>query len=162
MLFISKQAKISKLADIEGSVRGTKIYIGAFSVVDSFVKIKPAGGKGDVVIGKRTYLNSGTVLYSGNGIQIGDNVLIAANCTLAPVNHEYISKNKNVIDQGFKPSKGGILIEDDVWVGANTVILDGAIIRKGVVVGAGSVVREELKAYGIYAGNPLQLIGRRK
>ena len=60
------------------------------------------------------------------------------------------------------PSKGGIIIEDDVWIGANTVILDGAVIRKGVVVGAVSVVRDqELMPYGVYAGNPLKLIKMR-
>lgn len=162
MLQISSSAKISKLADIEESIRGTKIIIDDEAVVDSFVKIKPVGGTGDVYIGKKSYINSGTVIYSGNGVNIGNYVLIASNCTLAPVNHEYRSKDKTIIEQRFMPSKGGILIEDDVWIGANTVILDGTIIKKGVVIGAGSLVRGELEAYGIYSGNPLQLKGYRK
>lgn len=162
MLQISSSAKISKLADIEESIRGTKIIIDDEAVIDSFVKIKPVGGIGDVYIGKKSYINSGTVIYSGNGVNIGNYVLIASNCTLAPVNHEYISKDKTIIEQRFMPSKGGILIEDDVWIGANTVILDGAIIKKGVVIGACSLVRGELEAYGIYSGNPLQLKGYRK
>jgi virginiamycin A acetyltransferase len=48
-----------------------------------------------------------------------------------------------------------------VWLGANTVVLDGAIIRRGCVVSAGSVVKGELKSYGIYAGNPVALIKER-
>lgn len=162
MIQISSSAKISKLADIEESIRGTKIIIDDEAVVDSFVKIKPVGGTGDIYIGKKSYINSGTVIYSGNGVNIGNYVLIASNCTLAPVNHEYRSKDKTIIEQRFMPSKGGILIEDDVWIGANTVILDGTIIKKGVVIGAGSLVRGELEAYGIYSGNPLQLKGHRK
>lgn len=162
MLQISSSAKISKFADIEESIRGTKIIIDDEAVVDSFVKIKPVGGTGDIYIGKKSYINSGTVIYSGNGVSIGNYVLIASNCTLAPVNHEYRSKDKTIIEQRFMPSKGGILIEDDVWIGANTVILDGTIIKKGVVIGAGSLVRGELEAYGIYSGNPLQLKGHRK
>lgn len=162
MLQISSSAKISKLADIEESIRGTKIIIDDEAVVDSFVKIKPVGGTGDIYIGKKSYINSGTVIYSGNGVNIGNYVLIASNCTLAPVNHEYRSKDKTIIEQRFMPSKGGILIEDDVWIGANTVILDGTIIKKGVVIGAGSLVRGELEAYGIYSGNPLKLKGHRK
>jgi acetyltransferase-like isoleucine patch superfamily enzyme len=67
-----------------------------------------------------------------------------------------------IFDQRFQTSRGGIIIEDDVWIGANSVILDGAIIRKGVVVGAGSVVRGELRTYTVYAGNPLREIGRRR
>ena len=59
------------------------IEIGADSTIDSFVKFKPAGGKGDIKIGERVYINSCCVLYSGNGISIGDDVLISANCTIA-------------------------------------------------------------------------------
>lgn len=162
MLQISNSAKISKLADIEESIRGTNIIIDDEVVIDSFVKIKSVGGTGDIYIGKKSYINSGTVIYSGNGVNIGNYVLIASNCTLAPVNHEYRSKDKTIIEQRFMPSKGGIIIEDDVWIGANTVILDGSIIKKGVVIGACSLVRGELEAYGIYSGNPLQLKGYRK
>lgn len=162
MIDIHPDARMSKLADIEDSVRGSRIIIGANSMIDSFVKIKPVGGAGDVIIGTHTYINSGCVLYSGNGIKIGDHVAIAANCTLAPVNHAYQDRERLISAQGFSHSKGGILIEDDVWIGANCVILDGAILRKGVVVAAGSIVRGELQAYGIYAGSPLQLKGLRQ
>lgn len=64
--------------------------------------------------------------------------------------------------QRFRPSKGGILLEDDVWIGANCVILDGAILRQGCVIGAGSVVRGEVPAYSINVGNPLRLVGWRQ
>jgi acetyltransferase-like isoleucine patch superfamily enzyme len=161
MLEISASAKISQLADIEESVRGTRMVISDGVVIDSFVKIKPSGGEGDLFIGAGSYINSGTVIYTGNGVQIGEGVLIASNCTLAPVNHEYRSKNKTILQQRFMRSKGGIIIEDDVWIGANTVICDGAIIRRGVVVGASSLVLGELEPYGVYAGNPLKLIRHR-
>ena len=162
MLIISEQARISRLADIEDSVKGSKIIIEQDVTIDAFVKIKPAGGSGDITIGAGSYINSGTVIYSGNGVRIGRDVLIAANCTLAPTNHEYSSRSKRIIEQRFRPSKGGIIIEDDVWIGVNTVILDGAIIREGCVVGACSLVKGELEAYGVYAGNPLVRIGERK
>lgn len=161
MIIIDPSAVISPLADIEDSKYGTKIIIGARTVIDSFVKIKPAGGLGDLIIGCDCFINSGCVLYTGNGIKIGDNVLIAANCTLAPTNHEYIDKKKLIRQQRFKPSKGGIYIGNDVWIGANCVILDGAYIEDGCVIAAGSVVREKLEAYGIYGGNPIKKIGER-
>lgn len=154
MLIISDDAVISKYADIEDSVKGTRIVIEAGVHIDSFVKIKPTGGNGDVYIGRNTYINSGVVIYSGNGVKIGANVLVAANCTLAPVNHEYKKKDKTILEQRFKPSKGGIIIEDDVWIGANSVILDGAIIGKGAVVGASSLVNGELKPYSVNIGIP--------
>ena len=151
---IHPTAQVSKLADLELSQRGTRIVVGAGSRIDSFVKIKPAGGLGHVVLGERCYLNSGCVLYSGNGITIANDVLIAANCTLAPVNHAFMDRDRLICEQGFQPSRGGILIEDDVWIGANCVLLDGAVLRRGCVVGAGSLVRGELPAYSISRGTP--------
>jgi acetyltransferase-like isoleucine patch superfamily enzyme len=162
MITIHPTARISKLADIEDSTRGTRIEIGAHSMIDSFVKIKPVGGSGDLVIGEHVYLNSGCVLYTGQGIRIGNSVAIAANCTFAPVNHAYKDASRLIREQGFLPGKGGILIEDDVWIGANCVLLDGAILRKGCVVAAGTLVKSELQAYTVYAGNPARAIGKRE
>lgn len=161
MIEIHPTAFVSRWADIEDSVKGSRIVIGAGSYIDSFVKIKAAGGTGDVFIGEQTFINSGCVLYIGNGISIGNNVSIAANCVLAPTNHEFSRATVPHQRQGFRPSKGGIRLEDDVWVGAGTVILDGAMIGRGAVVGAQSLVRSVCEPFGIYGGNPLQLIGRR-
>lgn len=161
MLIVSPSARVSPLADIEDSTRGTRIVIEDGAMIDAFVKIKPAGGSGDVIVGPGTYINSGCVLYTGHGIRIGAGVLIAANCTLAPTNHEVRDRNRPIKEQGFSPSRGGIVIEDDVWIGANSVILDGAILRRGAVVGAGSVVRDELPEYSINVGVPARTIAWR-
>ncbi len=162
MIQIDPTAKISPFTDIEDSIRGTKITIGKYSVLDSFIKIKPAGGMGDVIIGENVFINSGCVFYSGNGIIIHNNVMIAANCTFAPTNHRYLNKNTFIQKQGFLPSKGGILIESDVWIGANCVVLDGTVIHQGAVIGASSLIKGEIEAYSICAGNPLKLLGMRQ
>ncbi len=162
MKFISDQAYISNFADIGDSIRGNTLTIEAGARIESFVKILFAGGNENIFIGQNSHVNSGTTLYSGNGIKIGNNVLIAANCTFAPVNHEYSSKEIPINKQGFRPSKGGIVIEDDVWIGAGTVLLDGTTIRTGAVIGAMSLVRGEIPAYSIHSGNPLKLMGYRK
>lgn len=154
MLVIAPTAKVSPLADIEDSVRGSKIVIEDGAVIDAFVKIKPAGGNGDVVIGRNSVINSGCVLYTGHGIKIGANVLVAANCTFAPTNHNYADANRPIREQGFLPSRGGIEIGDDVWIGANVVLLDGAKIGTGSVVGAASLVRDALPPYSISTGVP--------
>lgn len=161
MLDIDPTAKISSLADIEPSARGTLMKIGARTMVDAFVKIKPAGGMGELVIGEDCAINSGVVIYTGNGVRIGDAVLIAANCTLAPTNHAFGDTSRRIRDQGFLASKGGIVIGDDVWLGANVVVLDGAVIGEGCVVAAGSVVRGDLEPYSIYAGVPARRVGAR-
>jgi virginiamycin A acetyltransferase len=161
MLLISPSAIVSKLADIEDSVRGSKIIIEDEARVDSFVKIKPAGGTGDVRIGKNSYINSGCVIYSGNGVDIGNSVLVAANCTFASTNHEFASRSTVIRLQGFQPSRGGIIVEDDVWIGAGAVLLDGAILRQGCIIGANSLVKGEVEAYSINVGNPLRRVGYR-
>ncbi|MCK4950308.1 MAG: acyltransferase [Gammaproteobacteria bacterium] len=161
MISISPTAIIHKLSDIEDSVRGTKITINNGAVIDAFVKIKPVGGAGDIVIESNSIINSGCVLYSGNGIHIGKDCAIAANCTFAPVNHAYEDKNTPIRKQGFKASKGGIIIGDDVWIGANCVILDGTVVGDGCVIGASTLVKGNLDAYGIYAGNPMKRISER-
>lgn len=162
MIEIHPTARVSPLADVEDSVRGSRIVLGAHSAIDSFVKIKPAGGSGDLIIGEHVVINSGCVFYTGHGVRIGNHVAIAANCTFAPVNHEYRDKSRLISKQGFLPSKGGVVVEDDVWIGSNCVLLDGAVLRRGCVVAAGSIVRGELAEYTVYAGQPLVPIGRRE
>src|SRR3984957_10555193 len=154
MLSIAASARISPLADIEDSVRGSRIVIEDDVVIDAFVKIKASGGLGDVVIGRGSVINSGCVLYTGNGIRIGCNVLVAANCTFAPTNHAFTNPDRPIREQGFQPSKGGICIGDDVWVGANAVLVDGARIGSGSVIGAASLVRGKLPAFCIAFGVP--------
>lgn len=161
MIEIHETAKVSSLADIEDSVRGTKIVIGPGCMIDAFVKIKPAGGSGDLVLGNNVYLNSGCVLYTGNGIVIGNDVLVAANCTFASSNHEFSESARPIRLQGFKSSRGGIVIGNDVWIGANTVLLDGSRIGDGAVVAASSVVRGTVEPYTVCGGNPLEVLGRR-
>ncbi|MDN5928747.1 MAG: acyltransferase [Hyphomicrobiales bacterium] len=160
-VIVHPDARVSALAEIEPSARGSRIELQAGVVIDSFVKIKPVGGVGDVVIGENSYINSGCVLYSGNGIRIGRDVLIAANCTLAATNHAFDRSDLPIRLQGFQPSRGGIVIEDNVWIGANSVLLDGTVVETGCVVAAGSVLRGRLKAGHLYGGTPARLIRRR-
>jgi virginiamycin A acetyltransferase len=158
---IAPSALISPLADIEDSVRGSVLTIGENVRIDAFVKIKFTGGSGDVTIGECTYLNSGCVVYSGNGITFGRDVLVAANCVFAPTNHEFVRRDVSIREQGFRPSKGGIQIGDDVWIGAGSVFLDGAVVGHGAVIGALSLVRGEIEPYAIVAGIPARRIGTR-
>ena len=58
-------------------------------------------------------------------------------------------------------SKGPILIEDDVWIGANVTILKGVTIKRGSIVAAGSVVNKDVEAFSIFGGIPAKKIGER-
>ena len=63
--------------------------------------------------------------------------------------------------QGFKKSKSGIRIGNDVWIGSLTSVLDGSTLGNGCVVGASSLVRGNLDEFGVYVGNPLRKITSR-
>ena len=161
MISIDKTAKISALCDIEDSVKGSKIIIEANSVIDSFVKIKPAGGLGDLIIGEKVIINSGCVIYTGNGIIMGNNISVASNCTFAPTNHQFIDKNKLINQQGFCQSKGGIIIEDDVWIGRDVTFTPGRHVKMGSVIGACCLLCKDFPEYSIIGGNPSKLIRSR-
>lgn len=159
---LSPLAIISALADIESSVRGNRVVVGDGTTIDSFVKIKFAGGRGDVEIGACCYLNSGVVIYSGNGVKLGTGVLVAANTTFAATNHAYRERHRTIIEQRFMPSRGGIVVGDDCWLGANCVLLDGTRLGQGCVVAAGTVIRGAWPDYAVIAGNPAKIVRYRE
>ena len=160
-LQIHPDAVVSADARILPSTRGTRIVIRAGARVEAFAMIRCVGGRGDVDVGENSYVNPYCVLYSGNGIRIGRDALLAPGVQLMPTNHEFARRDLPIRLQGFRPSKGGIEIEDDAWLGANCVVLDGARVGRGAIVGAGSVVTGVVPAWQIWAGNPLRKIGER-
>ena len=105
--------------------------------------------------GDNVHFNPGTVIY-GNVI-INSDVMIAPNVMIAGGNHGYERTDIPMYFQKYT-TKGPIYIDNDVWIGANSVILDGVKIGKGAIVAAGSVVTKNVTPYSIVAGNPAVVI----
>jgi virginiamycin A acetyltransferase len=160
-LIIAETAEISSDARIIPSTRGTKIVIGKNTHIYEFVVIKAVGGDGDITIGENCYINPHSTLYSGNGIDMRNYVLIGPGTVIAPTNHAFQRRDEYIRHQGFIPSRGGVIIEEDVWIGASSVILDGTRIERGAVIAAGSVVRGNIPAYTIWGGVPAKFIKNR-
>ena len=160
-LVVAPTAWISPDARIFPSVRGTRITIGAGSKLFEFAVIRAVGGSGDVTIGERCMINPHCVLDSGSGIVLGNDVALAPGVQIVPANHAYHRRDIPIAQQGFLPSKGGVRIGDDVWIGANAVLLDGAEIGQGAVIAAGSVVSGAVPAFEIWGGVPARKIGVR-
>jgi acetyltransferase-like isoleucine patch superfamily enzyme len=72
------------------------------------------------------------------------------------VNHVYADRNRPFIEQGITAE--GIVVEDDVWIGAGAIITDGVRVGKGAVVAAGAVVTGNVPAHSVVGGVPARVI----
>jgi Acetyltransferase (isoleucine patch superfamily) len=136
------------------------VYVGAFTTLIALDDRKYLDSyKGSFLsIGSNTYIGEGNnIRASGGNIKIGNDCLISQNVTIVASNHNY----KNFIPinvQGWSCERNYVIIEDDVWIGAGSIILPGITIKKGAIVGAGSVVTKNVEAYTIVAGNPAKYL----
>ena len=123
---------------------------------------------GNIKIGDWCYLGKNSRIWSSTSIEIGNRVLIAHGVNIFdslthPINKKARHNQFKAIFSSGHPSEISldekpITIEEDVWVGANAVILRGVHIGQGAIIGAGSVVTKDVPAHVIVAGNPAKII----
>ncbi|WP_052722993.1 acyltransferase [Methanosarcina lacustris] len=109
----------------------------------------------DVFIGKNAYISI------HNSLKIGNSVMIGPNVTIIGGDHNFAIKGKKMSQVKSGGINLPIVIQDDVWIGANVTILKGVVIGEGSIIGAGSVVTKAIPKYTIAAGNPAKLIRKR-
>jgi acetyltransferase-like isoleucine patch superfamily enzyme len=134
------------------------VSIGRHSEIKDYVIIRTAGNP--VRIGEYVQLNPFTVIYGGSGVTIGNNVMIAPHCVLAAGNHDYVQTEVPIRFAG-NLSKGPIIIEDNVWIGANCTITDGVKIGRDAVIAANSLVNKDVPPFEIAGGVPIRSLGNR-
>jgi acetyltransferase-like isoleucine patch superfamily enzyme len=117
-------------------------------------------GRGEIVIGSFSSINSGVIFGTTGKIVIGNYVMVADNVSFRNADHAYGNTDVPMLLQG-EFSKN-IIVENDVWIGANVVILKGVKIGTGAIIGANAVVTKDVPAYKIFAGVPAKEIGDRK
>ena len=144
-------------AKIYGSVRmDTPPYrrfsIGKRSVVESFSCINNAVG--DVVIGDYTRIGLHCTVIGP--VTIGNHVNLAQGITVSALNHNFEDTRLRIDEQGVNTSE--IIIDDDVWIGANAVITAGVHIGCHSVVAAGAVVTKDVPEYSVVGGVPAKVI----
>ena len=135
------------------------VYIGAYTILVVVDDTSPNAYRDSYLsIGSQTYIGEGNnIRASGGKITIGKNCLISQHVTIVASNHN-IKFGQPIYKQGWSKSKNFVNISDDVWIGANSVILPGVNIGKGAVIAAGSVVTNSVEEYAIVAGNPAKFI----
>jgi acetyltransferase-like isoleucine patch superfamily enzyme len=111
---------------------------------------------GNIRIGNRSSLNPYCILYGHGGLEIGSHVRIATHVVIVAANHKFDRIGMTITDQGV--SAKGIVIEDDVWIGAGAIILDGVRIAGGAVIAAGAVISRDVPPNAVVAGVPARVI----
>ena len=126
--------------------------LGDYSVVESFACINNAVG--DVIIGNHTRIGLHNTIIGP--VKIGNNVNLAQGITVTALNHNFSDSNKRIDEQGVSTSP--VIIEDDVWIGANAVVLPGVKIGNHCVIAAGAVVTKDVPPHSLVAGVPAKVI----
>jgi len=161
-----------------------RITIGDNSFVDDYAVLDAKTEEdlgisisGNVIVGRNTILSckGGTIwldeyanvssnctLLSETKIYIGKYAFLAGHCYLvAGGNHSFDRIDIPIMHQPSM-AKGGIIVGDDCWLGASTVLLDGVSLGKGCVIGAGAVVTKSLSSYSVAVGIPARMVRDRR
>jgi len=136
---------------------GKSIIIGNHSKIHEDCVLRTFGGH--IHFGEHCSLNRSGYVWGGGGVDIGNMVRIGPRVNIMSNNHNFEDRSRPIMEQGF--ALGKIVIEDDVWIGANVTILPKVTVGQGAVVGAGAVVTKDVAPYTIVAGVPATIIGTR-
>ncbi len=151
LLVLGEKVELKDNVRISGNVS-----IGSHTVIYSYTKLN--ADKSIIKIGDHCSFHDYSMIEATGDIIIGNNVRIAAHTIIVSGNHTF---KPGLLIRRQPVAGKNIVIEDDVWIGANVCILAGVIIGNGSVIGAGSVVSRSIPAMSIAVGNPARVIKRR-
>lgn len=110
-----------------------------------------------IIIGDNVGI-SGSTICATTSVIIGNNVLIGSGCLISDTDSHPIDWEDRLYDRNEKTRKAPIVIKDNAFVGARSIILKGVTIGEGAVVGAGSVISKDVPPYTIVVGNPARVV----
>ena len=146
-----KHSRICRLTRID-VFPWNDFVLGRDSTIEDFATVN--NGAGPVYIGERSRIGlSCTVI---GPVTVGNDIMLAKNIVMSGLNHSYEDISRPISHQ--KQSTAMITIEDEVWIGANAVIVAGVKVGKHSVIAAGSVVTKEVPPYSVVAGNPAKVL----
>lgn len=135
-------------------VVGDGVFVGA----GSWLQVLDGPGEdAALVLGNGTSIAGNCVLSAASSIRIGQRVLMARNVYVSDHRHAYDDPARAVLDQGITNVRP-VVIEDGAWLGQNVVVCPGVRIGRGAVVGANSVVRDDVPDHGVAVGAPATVV----
>lgn len=144
--------------DIEAISIGSETLIESFSQIVVEVNSPLTSIPGRLIIAERVIIGSGANIRAAGGeISIARNSMLAQQVSLIASNH-IIASEKPYRDLPWDESKVGVVIAENVWIGAGVTVLPGCAIGKNSVVGAGSVVTKSIPENEVWAGIPARKI----
>lgn len=156
LYWLKFRAFVSPRAEVEYD---PSLVIGKGTRIGSFTKIKTTYGF--MKIGANTSIATGCFFGSHvGGLHIGDDCLISANVSIVASNYRFDDLDTPIYKQGH--TSKGIKIGDNVWIGSNCSILDGAEIGDGSIISANSTVSGTIPANSVAQGSPASVIFTRR
>jgi acetyltransferase-like isoleucine patch superfamily enzyme len=157
---VGKRLQMERIPAISGPIR---IYLGddvRLSGLSSFT-----GGRifpdPELRVGNRSFIGHGCSFAVAKSINIGDDVLIAGNCTISDYSAHPVHPEKRIAGEQVDPEDvRPVRIENKAWLGRGAMILPGVTVGEGAVVGAAAVVTKDVPAGHICVGNPGRLLSR--
>ena len=158
-LSIKKKLKLQVPVCFQGEGRvslGNRVQLGHWmaGANQSAILLQPREANAQICIGDKSFIMNGSELMSRSRIEIGSHCLIGAQVKIIDADFHGVHPDKRSEAGISQP----IIIEDNVWVGANSIVLKGVNIGKNSIIGAGSVVTKSIPANVIAAGNPAKII----
>jgi acetyltransferase-like isoleucine patch superfamily enzyme len=137
---------------------GQGTIIGAYTILDCLDEAGNGSLPSKIVIGKSVAINEfNNIRAGGSEIHIGDDTLIAQFVSIIGSNHS-IARKDRIREQPWDQAKRGVIIDEDVWIGAHAVILPGVHISRGAVIAAGAVITKDVPEYAVAGGVPARIL----
>lgn len=176
LLFVGKRCKIKHCSKIrmgrtitigdnveinalsrQGIVMGNNVSIHRNTIIECTGVIRELGE--GLVIGDNVGIAQNVFIQVRGKVTIGSNVMLGPNSSIFSENHGFDRTDISMVEQ--PTIRKGVVIEDDVWLGTRSVILDGVVVGKGSIVAAGAIVNASVPPYSIVGGVPAKIIKSR-
>ena len=161
-VFIGDRVFIGEYSYIDPKTISTKIVLGNDVYISRLCRLSSGSSEdyiGEVIIEDSVHVGQNCFLDGAGKLKIGKDSMLGPNVIFFTGDHDFRDPTVPIRFQGGIPKP--IIVEEDVWLGANVIVLGGVTIGKGSVIAAGSVVTKDIPPYSIAVGTPAKVVGQR-